>query len=394
MIRFSRISAGLILASTVATGCSSEVGDAGVEDSAEAALSASAARDLVSHVRQNEAKIIAAAKPNSRGAKVADLDGRTVRCLGVGRSGTLRGACIVKGNFAGASGATATFSVVVHKTGANASYTVLPVTADGVSPQGGHSSGSLETFLVDGGGEDSVIDQLGAQGLDVDSVLGSSDDLGCLEDASPASLGVCLVNVKLTNGKRARVAVTVGEKNRGEALVVTSTLVDAATPAGGDAAVVSDLAKSLDGLATGGGEGDPDPYKVITVDLAAGERLEGKTLLTRLLPKLEGFEGMDDDLIPGFDADDIQEFWKDTTSAPKRADFDTDEDFDAAKIDAAKWTKVKAIVDAKLTNVQAFHMGFRHSPDSSLETGPVAVTLVGQLPSGKVVAIYGIVIWT
>ncbi|MFO0678774.1 MAG: hypothetical protein U0169_19735 [Polyangiaceae bacterium] len=383
----------MIALSAFAAGCSAEVGDASV-DSGDAALSATAARDLVSHVRQNEAKILAAAKPNARGAKAADLDGRTVRCLGTGRGASLRGACLVKGNYAGAAGATATFSVVVHQTGANAAYTVLPVTADGVQPRGGHSSGSLQTYLVDGGGEDSVIDQLEGQGLPIDTVLGAGDDLGCVEDASPASLGVCLVNVKLTNGKRARVAVTVGEVNRGEALVVTSTQVEAAGPATGDAAVIAELAKSLDGLATGGGEGDPDPYKVLAVDLAAGEKLEGKTLLTRLLPKLEGFDGMADDLVPGFDTDDIAEFWSDATATPARADFDTDEDFDAAKLDAKKWKNVKAVVDAKLTNVQAFHLGYRSSPTSSLETGPVAVTLVGQLPSGKVVAIYGIVIWT
>lgn len=371
-----------------AAACSSSSGDS--VDSSSGAVSARATTDLTTFVRGAERDIVAKA---SAGAPLAlqALDMRTLKCLGQGSGPDLRGACLVQGDYAAPNSST-TFAVVVHRTGADAAYTVTALTGEDVEPEGGHAEGSAETLLVDGGGEDAVHDKLGEKGLTVDAVLGEGDDLHCLEADGASPLGVCLVKVKLADGSRLPVAVSLSEEDGGAPDIVKVVRLAGEGPTD-DAAITSALQAAIDGLETGGGEGDPDPYKLATADLPATEKLTGDALVQKLLPNLEGFEGTDD-VIPGHDRSNLRDFWRDATRTPVREDFEDDGSFEAAKVAQGKWRKVKAIVESTLVNVQYYHLGYRSYPEGSLETGPVALTLVGRTPKGTVVALYGIVIWT
>jgi hypothetical protein len=168
-----------------------------------------------------------------------------------------------------------------------------------------------------------------------------------------------------------------------EADVVTAT----------DTALKKEIGDAIAGLETGGGEGDADPFKVADVKLRRGETMTDDVLLKRLLPKLMGVS-RDDDPIPGLDATPIAKAWADYTATPKAEDYETAEELAAAKAAAEKWKNVKKIFDTKLTNVKYFDMGYRSSPQGSLETGAVAHVFVGQTPTGRIIAIWGIDIWT
>jgi len=377
-----------LLLALSAAACSASPGDGA--GSTSGAVSARSSSDLTAFVKGAERDIVAKA---SAGAPLAlqALDVRTLKCLGQGSGPDLRGACTVQGDYAAPNSST-TFAVVVHRTGADAAYTVTPLTGEDVEPEGGHAEGSAETLLVDGGGEDAVHDQLVQKGLTVDAVIGEGDDLHCLEADGPTPLGVCLLKVKLADGSRLPVAVTISEEDGGSPEIVKVVRLAGEGPTD-DAAITSALRAAIGGLETGGGEGDPDPYKLATAELAPGEKLTGDALLQKLLPSLEGFEGTDD-VIPGHDRSNLRDFWRGATRTPVREDFEDDASFEAGKVAAGKWRKVKAIVESTLVNVQYYHLGYRSYPEGSLETGPVALTLVGRTPRGTLVALYGIVIWT
>jgi hypothetical protein len=97
------------------------------------------------------------------------------------------------------------------------------------------------------------------------------------------------------------------------------------------------------------------------------------------------------DYTRSYDESDASGWYQD--EAPVRADFETDAEFAAAQATVEKWKALRALVDANLTGVKGYHFGSR-SPGGSLETGAVALTIVGQTPSGRVVILYGITIWT
>lgn len=160
-----------------------------------------------------------------------------------------------------------------------------------------------------------------------------------------------------------------------------------------DTALKKEIGDAIAGLETGGGEGDPDPYKVADVKLRRGETMTDDVLLKRLLPKLTGV-ARNDDPIPGLDPTPIAKAWADYTAAPRPEDYETAEELNAAKAAVEKWKNVKKIFDTKLTNVKYFDMGYRSSPQGSLETGAVAHVFVGQSPTGRIIAIWGIDIWT
>jgi hypothetical protein len=162
----------------------------------------------------------------------------------------------------------------------------------------------------------------------------------------------------------------------------------------GDAQLMQDVAAAIAGLETGGGEGDPFPYAVVELDLAAGEELTNQVLLKRLLPKFEGMEHEGVDMIAGLEEYNAAANWASLTATPIRSDYDSDADYLSALDASQKWTRVKAIFDQKLTGVRSLVMGYRSFEGGSLETGPVAHVIVGRTASGKVIAIYGIDIWT
>ncbi len=161
-----------------------------------------------------------------------------------------------------------------------------------------------------------------------------------------------------------------------------------------DRELEQELEAALAGLETGGGEGDPDPYRVFGVALGSDEEMTDEVLLERLLPKLFS-DAPVGDMIPGLEEQSAAKAWARNVADPDPADWEgDDEGLELAKEAAAKWRAVKAIFDAKLMNVKYFDMGYRSAPGGSLETGEVAHVFVGVSATGRIVAISGIDIWT
>lgn len=141
--------------------------------------------------------------------------------------------------------------------------------------------------------------------------------------------------------------------------------------------VIKDLKAAVVGLTTGGSEGDPDPFKVTTVTLKAGEKLDAKFLTTRVLPKLKDVYQTD------VDADYTPAYKKGTDA----------EIFDVFSEDASA-TKIKnleKLVRKNLKNVQGGEIGYSFM--GSMDTGAVARCIIGQI-GNTVVVIWGIDVWT
>lgn len=161
-----------------------------------------------------------------------------------------------------------------------------------------------------------------------------------------------------------------------------------------DAAIVKELEAALGGLETGGGEGDPDPYRVYTLKLPAGKALTPEMLVEKLIPKIPGLAGDHADYTAGYETSTVDGFFE-GAEEPNPADYRGDASGLAqAKADQKKWSAVRDVVNKRLKNVIALQLGYRGSPQGSLETGAVSITLAGLTASGRVVAISGIVIWT
>jgi hypothetical protein len=167
-----------------------------------------------------------------------------------------------------------------------------------------------------------------------------------------------------------------------------------ATGALSDEAIYEELSSAVVGLETNGSEGDPDPYQVYVFDLAPDQSLTCEHLTAQLLPQIAEFDPDDptDEYIPGCDVGDLAEFFAANT-APNPDDYDP-EDFPAAQAAAVKWAAVKALMDENLGEQGYYDVGFRYGQDGSLETGPVAFTVIGRSATGRVFAIAGVVIWT
>jgi hypothetical protein len=164
-----------------------------------------------------------------------------------------------------------------------------------------------------------------------------------------------------------------------------------------DRAIENEIADAINGLFTDGSEGDPDDYEIVTIKLRAGQTLTDAVILARIFPKLDGLEDFGDlTREPGMVEKPIAEAWKNVTAAPDAADYeDMATELAEARATVAKWKKVKTVFDRRLTNVRYFDMGFRTSySGDSIENGTVAHVFLGQTPSGRVFAIYGIDIWT
>lgn len=161
-----------------------------------------------------------------------------------------------------------------------------------------------------------------------------------------------------------------------------------------DVAVVRALENALVGVETSGSEGDPDAYEVLAIKPSRREAFDDALLLGKLLPQMIAPEA-GSDLIPGLDEHDVAEAWAEVTAEPDPADYEGDDEGLAhARTQASGWRKVKAIFDNRLTGVRRVDLGYRSSPEGSLETGEVAHVFVGQTATGQIVAVWGIDIWT
>jgi len=151
--------------------------------------------------------------------------------------------------------------------------------------------------------------------------------------------------------------------------------------ASNDAKLEKELGALIDGLETGGGEGDADPYKVLGYRPKSGEKFDDALLLKRLLPEMIPASLDEEECFANFQERPAADEWADLTS-----------DEDPAL--AAKWKAVKKFFDKNMKNVRTVTLGWAMQPDGSIETGAVAQVIVGQTASGRVIAIWGIDIWT
>jgi hypothetical protein len=144
---------------------------------------------------------------------------------------------------------------------------------------------------------------------------------------------------------------------------------------------LKDIRAAVVGLTTSGSEGDPDPFKVTTVKLRAGEKLDEKFLTTRVFPRLRGVYNPEMDR----DADFRRAFSKSRDA----------EVFDVFSEDApaSNVRNLQTIVRRSLTNVQGGELGYSYGRGLNMDSGAVARCIIGQL-GNTVVVIWGIDIWT
>jgi hypothetical protein len=161
-----------------------------------------------------------------------------------------------------------------------------------------------------------------------------------------------------------------------------------------DEQIEEQLAEVIEGLATGGSEGDPDPYEVYVYDLAPETPLTCEFLTTNLIPEMEEFlQEPDEDFIRDCDVEDLEQFWADATAEPNPDEYDPEE-LPAVQAAARQWVEVRAFMEENLTGRGYYLVGYRYGADGSLETGAVSHTLFGRSATGRVFVVAGIDIWT
>jgi len=148
-----------------------------------------------------------------------------------------------------------------------------------------------------------------------------------------------------------------------------------------DTSLLNQLEHLVQGLETGGGEGDADPYKVMSYMPKRGESYNDTLILKRLLSQMIPMEDSGDDkLYPGMQERPAADEWADLISDEPQT--------------AAKWRAVKSFYQKNLKGVRTMTLGWSFRKGGSIETGAVAHVIVGQSASGRVIAIWGIDIWT
>ncbi len=163
----------------------------------------------------------------------------------------------------------------------------------------------------------------------------------------------------------------------------------------GDKAIVNEFKKAVVGLESGGGEGDPQPFEVITVSLRKGDTMNFQTLAVRVGKKIPNLTNPDRDSEEdgyGFQTGyPMSKYWENELTV--QTDLEP-EQMPAERARAAKMKSLKALCDAKLTNMVNLTLGRTYEGGDSIETGEVAHVLIGKLPSGKLLVIYGVDVWT
>jgi hypothetical protein len=186
-------------------------------------------------------------------------------------------------------------------------------------------------------------------------------------------------------------------------LALSNSTVGCADPNDPSVAAEDDLSReksdlkifrdALQGIESNGGEGDPVPYQAILVTSKVGDLLDADTLATRIGAKIPGIRTRN--AVYGFQSyqsgGDMAVFWAAETAINSDA-----EDEEEEKIRVRKMKKLRALCESKLKNLSTLVVGVRSTPadPASIENGAVADVIVGQLPSGKLVVLYGINIWT
>lgn len=165
---------------------------------------------------------------------------------------------------------------------------------------------------------------------------------------------------------------------------------------GSEAQVVAAFKKAVRGLKSNGGEGDPMQLKVMLLPGAPNDSMSFPKVATRVgaaIPELrEGTDGAPQ--VYGFQCGvTMAAYWAENTAEPKPSDYKGDAaGLRKARSDAAKFRALKLLSDANLKSVVNLTVGV--DMDGSIENGAVAQVLAGKLPSGKLLVIYGIDIWT
>lgn len=169
-----------------------------------------------------------------------------------------------------------------------------------------------------------------------------------------------------------------------------------------EARIVADFKRAVVGLESNGGEGDPDPFKVILVQPQQGDTMSFPSLAKRIgpaIPELPNDYCEDEAPVPcvpnyGFQSGTtMSQYWAEKTAAPNPADYVGDAaGLRAERAKVQKYLKLKTLVAQNLRTPINLTIGVQAY--GSIENGAVAQVLVGKLPSGKLLVIYGIDIWT
>lgn len=157
--------------------------------------------------------------------------------------------------------------------------------------------------------------------------------------------------------------------------------------------VLSRLGHAVRGVFWDGSEGDPQQVRVMTVSLPRSASFSNNDALARAIgarvPELKGRN-----VTYGFQAGpSMAEFWQRELAQPDPNEFEGDADGLAREQRrATQMRAVKAIFDQE--TVASTNLVVGRLENGSIENGAVAACLVGRLPSGKLIVIYGIKIWT
>jgi hypothetical protein len=157
-----------------------------------------------------------------------------------------------------------------------------------------------------------------------------------------------------------------------------------------DKAALKLFQDALIGISSSGSEGDPVAYKAFTMAWKSTDAWDADTLAKRIggrLPEIKSAGAVYGH--QGFQTGrSMTSFWKgETTADPSDAD---------AAARASRMKTLKALCAKNLTNVTHMVVGVRSvaTDASSIENGAVAPMIIGKLPSGRLVVMYGIDIWT
>jgi hypothetical protein len=154
---------------------------------------------------------------------------------------------------------------------------------------------------------------------------------------------------------------------------------------------------ALVGISSDGSEGDPVPYRAIVVTAKPGDAWVAETLAARIGPKIPDIR--EKAAVYGYQSfttgSDMANYWADATAIQVEPDADADA-VAAATQRSERMQQLRVLCDQNLTHMTHMVVGVRSDKrdPGSIENGAVAPMLVGQLPSGKWLVMYGIDIWT
>ncbi len=151
----------------------------------------------------------------------------------------------------------------------------------------------------------------------------------------------------------------------------------------GDKAALRDVREALKGHTSRGSEGDPTQYKAALLPSSlTGELSVAKIAAAAgpVIPELRAVRKTTGGTYAAQAGLPMDQYWRNELTRAGSVPEQT------------RVVNLMNTVNAKMRNIKNVVVGVKHN--GSLENGSVAPMLVGNLPSGRVVALYGIDTWT